>query len=157
MAGIQTGTRVGSAQINSNDEKQTPARLVFDPTTLVTKTYDVFDAPISVRAFRLQPGVTIYVQHSAGCGEGDEFEDLYIHNLPVTLTALNKLIILPIDGRYRFRLEGAVPEDVRIIAFRTNAYTDLTPFALPFQPTVNHLPLLDTFGVQLGYIDEEPD
>lgn len=150
---ITTGSRVGSAQYNPNDEKQVQSRIAFDPITLVCAPFDVWDAPIAVRGFRLTTGVFAVVQISAGCNEGDEFEDLYINGRRVQLWEQQKLLVITVDGRYRLRLEGAVADAVRILQYRTNQWSMFDDLFIPAAPRVVHIPLFDTFNVRLGDID----
>jgi hypothetical protein len=110
--------------------------MVFDQLTLVSTPFEVWDAPIAVRAFGLTGAMAVQLQCGSGCNEGDVFEDLVIHGHSVRLSVTNKLLVVPIDGRYRLRLIGATPDDVRVIQFRTNAWPNSMPLLAPSKGTI---------------------
>jgi hypothetical protein len=122
---VTTGNRVGSGQHNPVDEHQRGNTVYFDPVTLVSAPFEVHDSPVSVRAFGLTDAMAVQVQMVAGANEGDVFDDLIINGHSIHLSASNRLLVIPIDGRYRLRLIGATPDDVRVLQFRTNAWMDM--------------------------------
>ena len=118
---------VGHRPHHQTNENHYVGRPFFEPDGGQYHTshiFDVYELPVAVKLMQCLPqGGCIIVQQVMFENNIEFASDLWINGTRIQLDNTNTQIVLTVDGRYKLRLEGCLPDDVAVLQHRTGLYS----------------------------------